>query len=437
MEPLIALGLPLLASGVYVVGVVLTRHRQLLAQWQALAAQHDLAVLETSSVWAPRVSVTARSGPAEVRIEKVPKGGLWLHLTIPGLLATSGLRLRREAFMRGGRESETGDESFDRTFIVEGSAGTVMALLDVKTRRLLLQIDVVGELEIHNGVVSARVTDRTLPEILPLFLELGQRFTTGSDIVRRMASIARKDPEAGVRLRSLLLLAREHRGEQITVDTLRAACKDASAEVRLRAAAALGAEGRNVLAELAETSEDDSLCAEAVSALDRFLPVKRMKAILNRSLKEGHLQTARACLGALGRRGDAALHRLAQVLEGERDEVAAAAALALGETGEAEAEPPLLRALRHGSPEVRGAAATALGRIGSIAAVLPLRQAAEEDRGLRRVARQSIAEIQSRLQGASPGQLSLAPTEAGQLSLATDPAGQLSLPAREPERPGG
>jgi hypothetical protein len=43
------------------------------------------------------------------------------------------------------------------------------------------------------------------------------------------------------------------------------------------------------------------------------------------------------------------------------------------------------------------------------------------------VAREAVAEIQARLEGAAPGRLSLAATEAGQLSLATDPAGQLSI----------
>jgi len=43
------------------------------------------------------------------------------------------------------------------------------------------------------------------------------------------------------------------------------------------------------------------------------------------------------------------------------------------------------------------------------------------------VVRQSIAEIQARLAGASPGQLSMSDGDAGQLSLASDAAGQLSL----------
>ena len=78
------------------------------------------------------------------------------------------------------------------------------------------------------------------------------------------------------------------------------------------------------------------------------------------------------------------------------------------------------------------AAASALGRVGSSAAVLPLKEAAESfshDPELRRATRQAIAGIQSRVQGASPGQLSLAGAEAGQLSLAEAEAGQLSLAA--------
>jgi hypothetical protein len=62
--------------------------------------------------------------------------------------------------------------------------------------------------------------------------------------------------------------------------------------------------------------------------------------------------------------------------------------------------------------------------------VLPLKETAERfesDPDLSRATRQAIAEIQSRLPGASPGQLSLAGAEVGQLSLAQGDAGQLSL----------
>ena len=76
------------------------------------------------------------------------------------------------------------------------------------------------------------------------------------------------------------------------------------------------------------------------------------------------------------------------------------------------------------------AAAVALGRSGSAAAVAPLRrlETASTDAAHRRAARQAIAEIQERLTGAFPGQLSLSEGESGQLSLAEDEAGRVSLP---------
>jgi hypothetical protein len=112
--------------------------------------------------------------------------------------------------------------------------------------------------------------------------------------------------------------------------------------------------------------------------------------------------------------------------------VAPVAARALAATGSPAAEEPLIQALGREEEDVRMAAAEALGRIGTVAAVLPLKELAERFRGeTRRAARQAIAEIQSRAEGASPGQLSLTAEEAGQLSLADDPAGRLSLPPEE------
>ena len=51
---------------------------------------------------------------------------------------------------------------------------------------------------------------------------------------------------------------------------------------------------------------------------------------------------------------------------------------------------------------------------------------------LRRAGREAIATIQSRLRGATPGQLSLDPGNAGQIALADDAAGRLSeVPAKD------
>ncbi len=60
----------------------------------------------------------------------------------------------------------------------------------------------------------------------------------------------------------------------------------------------------------------------------------------------------------------------------------------------------------------------------------------EDSPALRSAARQAIAEIQSRLSGAEPGQLSLAGGEAGQLSLSENEAGRVSLaPSLAPPAP--
>jgi HEAT repeat protein len=193
---------------------------------------------------------------------------------------------------------------------------------------------------------------------------------------------------------------------------------------------------------------DDIVSAEAVATLERELPFESLRSILTRAARGRRLRTARACLEALGRRGAAeAVGVLVEVMEQEEGELAAVAAWSLGAIGSPAAEPSLIRALRRDLADLRVFAAKALGRVGSVAAVLPLKEAAERswrDPELHRAIRQSIAEIQSRLPGASPGQLSLAGAEAGQLSLAgaeagqlslaADPAGQLSL-TPEPRRP--
>jgi HEAT repeat protein len=236
-----------------------------------------------------------------------------------------------------------------------------------------------------------------------------------------------------------------YRKDPATVEALRTACSDPNPEIRLRAAKELGAEGRGVLLKLAESAGDDAVSAQAVSILDRELPFERVPAILERALNGHRHQTARVCVEALGRSGGAAAAGLlAKVMAHEKCELAAAAAQALGMIAGADAEPPLILALQREQADLRVAAANALGHVGSAAAVLPLKEAVERshDHELRRATRQAIAEIQSRLPGATPGELSLAGTEAGQLSLAqaeagelslaADPAGQLSLPPAEP-----
>jgi hypothetical protein len=184
--------------------------------------------------------------------------------------------------------------------------------------------------------------------------------------------------------------------------------QDASREVRLQAAIGLGEEGHETLLQFVAHPED-SCAARAIGALGGRLPSGRLRDLLDLSLGTLRLQTAQACLRSLGQHGPA----------------------------DPLCEEVLLRAFHSGEPPVAVAAAEALGRTGSAAVVPSLKAEASSllPSPLRSAARQAIAEIQSRLTGAAPGQLSLAPDaagEAGALSLATGEAGELSLIDSDP-----
>ena len=443
--PEAALAFLLLGSAI---GFVVRRWRARLQSWQKAAASCGLQVDKVSYF----SGLTARAGPLVVRIGDLGKNNLTcIVVTVHGPLDFHNVRIRPEPFIPWGREIEIGDPLFDATFFIEGPVPLVFALLDQGTRRLLLDVGSECRLNIFRSALQAHMSNWKVSKILPLLVDIGQRFAQLPDIPHRLAENANWDTEAGVRLQNLLVLVRELPGEPATVEALRKACSDASPGIRLRAAKELGAEGRATLLKLAESNVDDTVGAEAMLIVGRELPVERTRAILDRALAAGRIQTARVCLEVLGRSGAAAnIETLAKVVEYEKAELAVAAVQALEAIGSL-AEPSLILALQREERDVRMAAASALGRVGSVAAVLPLKEAAEHaSRGveIQHAARLAIAEIQSRLQGASPGQLSLAGTEAGQLSLAeeagqlslaTDTGGQLSFPSEEPGQlsPGG
>jgi HEAT repeat protein len=357
-------------------------------------------------------------------------------VAVPGPPGFSGVTIRREGSWTSAREIEIGDGRFDSIFSIEGPARLVFVLLDAEVRRLLTSVssdcNLIG---IAGGEILVDLHDFQVTFILPLLLDIARRFAQPLDVAQRLSENARRDPEAGVRLFNLLLLLREFPGEPRTVEALRQACSDPSPNNRLRAATELGAEGRSVLLELADSVADDACSAQAVSILEKELSFDHLRGILTGALRRRLHHTAHACLKALGRCGDAeAVAMLVKVMVREEGELAAAAASALGVAGGEAAEPPLIAALQRERIDLQVAAARALGRIGSAAAVLSLKETAERsarDLEITRATRQAIAEIQSRLQGASPGQLSLAGHEAGQLSLARAEEGQLSIAAEE------
>lgn len=329
---------------------------------------------------------------------------------------------------------EIGDPGFEAEFFVTGVPALVHAFLDTRTRGTLFRLSGEGSLMIASAALQWEIPQteqsRLLAKEIEALLEVARRLRCRTETAERLAANALHDLHPGVRLRNLLCMIREFSEHPVVDETLRAACADHSPEVRLRAATALGADGVETLLAMAEdVGLADVWQAAAVSALGQRLPTERAVQGLEKALGSHHFETARACIEGLATGGESAVGPLVKALAVDRGIVAATAANALGALGLPEAETPLIRALWRDAPGLRVAAAEALGRSASAAAVLPLKQAADRysDTAFRRAARQAIAEIQARLPGASPGQLSLAVAESGQLSLAEAEAGQLSL----------
>lgn len=405
--------------------------------------------------------LVGRAGALSVRLQPCRKGKVGTRVVIGAEHSRlSALTLRREDLgiavrkRLGTRELELGDAEFDEQVYLEGPATLARAVLDTETRWIVrellkgrfhrrgkvfaLEADVTcqeGELRADLGARSAREFNEVFPDVLGALLDVARRLSPPEDLAVRLAQNVRQEPKSAVRLQDLVTLLREFPEHPATRETARAAVADEDQDVRLRAALVLGDEGRATLLELAASSSVTEPCsAQAIDALREHLPLERAQAILRQALVDRRLETAAAVLASLGRRRDPeALATIARALDRDEGGVAVAAARALGASGQGGAERPLIQALSSRDEALRVAAAAALGRLGSSEAVLPLKEAMArhpEQVLLQRTARQAVAEIQSRLTGAVPGQLSLADApaaEAGQLSLADAEAGRLTL----------
>ncbi len=433
LEALFALSLPVVGFG-SLAWAVFHANSSTLRRWREIARSCGLRVENTSKP-RKRPWLEARDGPLTVRFQRPGRRqdySCLVLVSIPGPPGFSGVRIRPEKSKpHGAYEVEIGDEPFDKAFYILGPPRLLAALLDAETRELLMRVNAAADkLEISNRQLGAVTSVRFMAGLLPLLLNIARRFAQPLDVAQRLSENVHRDPGAEVRLRNLLLLAREFAGAPETLEALRAACTDASPRVRLRAAKELGDEGTKVLLETLESATSDAISAEAVTLLGRSLPIEQARALLHHSLRQRLHLTARACLEALAASTAAEdVDTLIKVMTREHSELAAVAATSLGTIGNPAAEPPLILALQSQRLDLQVAAANALARAGTTAAVLPLKELAESSHppDLLKAARQAIGEIQSRLPGASPGQLSLAGAEAGQLSLAQTEAGQLSL----------
>jgi hypothetical protein len=427
--------------------------------WATVVAQAGLedvradgwADLPAIGSFGPSVLVRGRVGRQEVRIDRAESG---LRVVVE---CRSGITLRPEREVPGAEREATpelsvGDPAFDRAFWILGPEDVLRAVLDTETRRAVLRLFEepilddsrisVTRIAVRDGDLGADVReDRpgglkgALPELLAKLLPVAARLERPANILERLVENAGKETDGGVRRETVAFLTGYGR-QPLVLDALHRACRDPREDVRLEAALGLGRDGQGTLREIARLAASDALGVRAVQALGVDLTFDDALASLERARRTRHLRTAVACIEALGRlRGPEVTRRLANVLTGEAGGLAVAAARALGATGDPTAEPVLLEALAESKEmPLRIAAADALGAVGTAEAVPALQEAGEGlwDRPLRKAAREAIVQIQSRLGGASPGQLSLVEGEdaEGRLSLVDGSQGRVSLPPR-------
>lgn len=393
--------------------------------WLAAARRLELGAISAQprqSVIGPRLTATAGALNVQLDPFQVDKWESGTRIWIDGLgHGPEPLSLKYQGPKQpAGREIEIGDPAFDDETWIQGPAPLALALLDAPTRERLAPL-LRGEVKapperLPLGVVldaggilvlirhsAFKDPEEPVYQALRIAVEQAQGLVAPADLPARLAENLLREPLAGVRRKIVAALAEEYPDHPEARRALLAALQDRHGGVRLRAATALGEAGHETLLALA-AFPDDAHASQAIAALGPRLPAERVKALLERALKDKRPQTAQACL------------------------------LNLAERGDAQAEELLLHTFSDegGDPAVRVAAAQALGRIGTAASVPALKAEASSllPNPLSRAARQAVAEIQARLRGAAPGQLSLiqgAVAETGALSFAGGEAGGLSL----------
>jgi hypothetical protein len=367
------------------------------------------------------------------------------RVVIEGLDRDIGIRsegpVEWVAHALGSTDIQVGDRFFDDELVLSGVALVVRALLDGPTRSRLRRVFGARTARVSHGALSVdfdQKFSRRSPltsEALAELLELAHALEPLPAPEARLAEIARTDELAPVRGRALRALTESVASHPATRGALQAALRDAEPAIRLQAAKALGAEGEPVLQALAADAQaDDRVSAEALELLGARFTIERARVALARAVDAGHVRAAVASLRRVATAGAPELAGVAHALERSSGAIAVAATEALATIGVPAAQAPLLEALKSSEDVVAAAAAHALARCGTVGAVPELKDAEQRGGDVRRAARTAIAAIQSRLTGASPGQVSLTGGAAGQLSVVDATDGSVSLPPDEPPR---
>jgi HEAT repeat protein len=375
------------------------------SDWMHVVKRAGVAELEADS----ETSFGGRDDALSIRVELFrDRDAIAASVAISGLAPEIGLQRvassSRLLEAMGARDLEVGDPAFDADFVVTTSDPLLArALLDAETRAGLRAAFAGGyPVGVGRGALAATLRHARAggfdADTLRTLLGLAHRLEPVRMPELRLARIVRADPLAAVRGAALGVLLEAAPRHQRTLEALRAAVKDTDPSIRLRAALAHGDEGVPVLLALAVDPDcDDAIAAEAVMALGARFPLEAALVAVDRAARGERLRTGRAAIDVLADRGGAAV------------------------------EPVLVAALHAPDPSLAAAAASALGACGSVAVVPELARAEEREPAVRRAAREAIAAIQSRLTGATPGQVSLVDRAGGTVSLADAADGGVTL----------
>lgn len=199
-----------------------------------------------------------------------------------------------------------GDRAFDGAHVVRGDTLVLAPLLDAETRTALTAFCRAGgeiaegqlRLESQIPVVEVDRAEAAVREAVAV----ARRLAPPDDPAAKLAQIALRDPEPGVRRSCLELLAGSFPETAGTLATLRAATSDADPWVRLTAARDLGPEGHATLVALATDHETTPKAAlEAMEALGSGCPAEPALRHLELALSNRRLDAARTATRALGR----------------------------------------------------------------------------------------------------------------------------------------
>ena len=387
--------------------------------------------------------VRGRHGTLTVEIDvERDRGGANAVVTVSGLAPV--LSIERTSFGArvweavGGSDLQIGDPAFDADVVIGSSDPAVAhALLDGATRQRLRDLLGAGRpLSVRGGSLTASLLkpvgrpDHFTVEAVGALLDVAHRLEAPASLAARLADTARNDVLDAVRSKCLHALLDTQAAHPETQKALRAALRDTSPEIRLLAARTLGAEGDPVLRDLmVDPLQPDAVAEAAVVALGPRLTLATARGMLVRA-GSSRVRSGAAALRVVAQGGAPEVPFVAELLARVRGGLAIAAIEALATIGGPAVEAPLVGALAAGEPAVAAAAARALARWGTIGAVAALRAAEQRGVEVGPPARTAIAAIQSRLPGASPGQVSLAGAS-GELSVVESTDGRVSLETEE------